>query len=64
MYKHLSIETIYGIDKIIEEDADDTEDIQIILKGSVMLSLFKFEVNTNLELGQLVAGEICGDASI
>ena len=27
MYKHLSIETIYGIDKIIEEDADDTEDI-------------------------------------
>ena len=64
MYKNCKIEKIYGAEKIIEEDADDTKVIQIILQGRVKLSIYKWDVKTSLELGQLIAGEVCGDASI
>lgn len=64
MYRNLSIERIRGSDVVIERDADDTQEIQIILKGRVKMMLYKHDLNRNLEIGQLVAGEVCGDESI
>jgi hypothetical protein len=64
MYRNLVIEKIRGSDVVIERDADDTQEIQIILKGRVKMMLYKHDLNTNLEIGQLVAGEVCGDESI
>lgn len=64
MYRNLVIERIHGSDVVIEQDADDTQEIQIILKGRVKMMLYKHDLNRNLEIGQLLSGEVCGDESI
>lgn len=64
IYKSLKIERVQGADKVIAFDAEETENVQIILKGRVRMMLYKHDAKTSLEIGQLVSGEVCGDESI
>jgi hypothetical protein len=64
IYRHLRIERVQGAGTVIERDAEEAQDIQIILSGKVRMLLYKHDAKSYLEMGQMVAGETCGDESI
>jgi CRP-like cAMP-binding protein len=64
IYKHMKIERVQGAGTVLEHDAEEAKTILIILKGRVKMMQYKHDLNANLEMGQLLAGEVCGDDSI
>ena len=61
MYRHCRVHRHMGKDLEIEADVEETENIQIILRGNIHIVQVRDELDIQLRLASLRAGEVCGD---
>ena len=64
MYNHCKVVRFSGKGSLVEEDSEDTDHIQIILKGRVNQIHYSGNLNIEMDLGYLCEGEVVGDSSI
>lgn len=53
-----------GKEKVIDRDVEETDNIQILLRGNIHIVQVNDELKIALRLASLRAGEVCGDQSI
>ena len=64
MYKNCRVLRHHGTETVIERDVEETENIQIILRGNIQIVQVNEELGIKLGLASLRAGQVCGDQSI
>ena len=64
MYSHCRVNRIHGKDLMIERDVEETDNIQILLRGNIHIVQVNDELDIQLRLASLRAGEVFGDQSI
>ena len=64
MYENCTVQRHFGKEKVIDRDVEETDNIQILLRGNIHIVQVNDELKIALRLASLRAGEVCGDQSI
>ena len=61
MYSHCVVQRHRGVNLEIDRDVEETENIQILLRGNIHIVQVNDELDIALRLASLRAGEVLGD---
>ena len=64
MYRHCRVHRHKGKDLVIMRDVEESDEIHILLRGNIHIVQINDELDIQLRLASLRAGEVCGDQSI